>query len=75
MKRASYRDSQLAIEPKSLRYKSRGRGTMREIDDIYASHGTVDGQPALVHAEYDVENFPNHQELAGGHQVSRLKPA
>jgi hypothetical protein len=48
---------------------------MRTIGRICSSHGTVDEQPALVHAEYDVENFPYHQELAGGHQVSRLKPA
>jgi hypothetical protein len=48
---------------------------MRKIDGIYGSHGTVDGQLALVHAEYNVETFPYNQELAGGHQVSRLKRA
>jgi hypothetical protein len=48
---------------------------MRKIGGIYGSHGRLDGQPALVHGEYCVENFPYNQELAGGHQVSRLKRA
>jgi hypothetical protein len=31
---------------------------MRTIGAIYGSHGKSHGQPALVHEEYDVENFP-----------------
>jgi hypothetical protein len=36
---------------------------MRKIGGIYGSNGKLDGQPALVHKAYYVENFPSTQEL------------
>jgi hypothetical protein len=63
MKRPSCGDSPLAMTPKSLRYKSRGRGNMRKSGGINGSKGRLDRQPALGREEYYVENFPFKQEL------------
>jgi hypothetical protein len=34
-----------------------------KIDGIYGFLGSLDGQPALDHEEYYVEDFPYNQEL------------
>jgi len=43
---------------------------MRKIGSINGSYGNIDGQPVLGREGDCVENFPYHQELAGGHQIS-----